>query len=129
VKSTLVQTYALTVCFTTLMCFVVAFGVAAYDALELAAPSFTSNNGAWYSTTERYLRYFPDKQSLPAAEIEAARQLEMSINLEATGHAAWQSLVFCCIVLAIDAVVFVLHWWIAGGFARASQPALVSVSP
>ena len=106
------------------MCFVVTLGVAAYDALEIAVPSLTSNNGAWYSTTERYLRYFPDKKSPPAAEIEAARQLELSITLEATGHAAWQSLVFCCIVLAIDAVVFAIHWRIATSVAGTK-----SVSP
>jgi len=63
------------------------------------------------------LRYFPDKKPLPAAEIEAARQLELSITLEAAGHAAWQSLVFCNIVLAIDAVVFAIHWRIATSLA------------
>ena len=118
-KSTLIQTYALTVCFTTLMCFVVTLGIAAYDAMEIAAPSFTSNDSAWYSTTERYLRYFPDKKSLPAAEIEAARQLESSITLDSARHAARQSLVFCSIVLAIDAIVFAIHWRIATSIAGA----------
>jgi len=131
-KSTLIQTYALTVCFTTLMCFVVALGIAAYDTVEIAAPSFTSNDSAWYATTERYLRYFPDKRSLPAAEIEAARQLESAISLESARHAAWQSLVFCSIVLAIDAIAFAIHWRIATtlrGIKPDSGGLQVSVAP
>ena len=38
-----VETYGLAVCFTALLCFVIALGVGLYDLLQIAAPEFTLN--------------------------------------------------------------------------------------
>lgn len=127
--STPIQWYALAVCFAGLMCFMVALGIAVYDVVELADPAVTNGQLMVYASSERYVHAFPDKARLAVAERESARVFERAVYVESIRHAARQSLIFAGIVLAIDAVVFVLHWWIAGGFARASRHALASVSP
>ena len=38
-----VETYGLAVCFTALLCFVIALGVGLYDLLQIASPEFTLN--------------------------------------------------------------------------------------
>ena len=94
----------------------VALGIAMYDIVELANPSLTNGQLAAYATSDRFVHTFPDKKLLPAAQQDESRLLERAIYVESIRHAALQSLIFAGIVLAIDTVVFVLHWWIAGGF-------------
>ena len=122
------QIYALMVCFATLMCFVIALGIALYDVVEISSPKITSTQLSWYSTTERYLHYHPDKKSLPAEEIETLRQMENSLIVESTRQAAMQSLVFASIILAIDVVVFAIHWRIANAMAGSGPRRLDSFS-
>jgi hypothetical protein len=117
-----IQIYALAVCFSSLMCFVVALGIAAYDVVEIGAPKTTSSQLAWYSTTERYLHYFPDKKSLPADKLEAARQMEYSLILDSAQQLAIQSLLFAGMILVIDAVVFAIHWQLAKEISRQPSP-------
>ena len=100
------------------MCFMVALGIAVYDVVELADPELTNGQLAAYATSERFVHSFPDKKQLPAARQEETRLFERAMYVESIRHAARQSLIFAGIVLAIDAVVFVLHWWVAGGFVR-----------
>jgi hypothetical protein len=107
----LIQIYALMVCFCSLMCFVVALGIGAYDVIEVAAPEFTL-----HGATALYESYqvAPDpKETRSEAEIAAARAEQHRQTVIFTRHSAIQSLIFVGIVCAIDLMVFGIHWWIA----------------
>jgi len=120
-RSAPIQWYALAVCFATLMCLIVALGIAIYDIVEIAEPELTNGQLAVYATNERFAFSYPDKKQLSPADLESARLLERAVYVDSIRHAAGQSLIFAGIILAIDAVVFGLHWWIADGFARRSH--------
>lgn len=107
----LIQVYALMVCFCALMCFVVAMGIGAYDVIEIAAPEFTLQDA-----TALYASYqvAPDpKDKRTPDQIAAAKAEQHRQAVIYTRHSAVQSLIFIGIVCAIDVVLFAVHWWIA----------------
>ncbi len=110
----LIQVYALTVCFCTLMCGVIALGVAAYDVVRIAAPGFTitSSYGAWNSD-EQFVLVYPDKKGLPPEEIASLREKYRHEALAYERKTGQQGFVWAFIILAIDAVVYAIHWRIA----------------
>jgi len=120
----LIQLYALTVCFATLMCLVVALGLACYDVIRIAAPSFTVPNYAALQSDEYYLMYHPDKKDLPKRELTALREKYREDALQEERHGAQQRFVFEAIILVIDVVVYAVHWRIA----RRAEPQLHSTS-
>ena len=109
----LVQLYALAVCFATLMCFVVALGIGLYDVVQISAPGFTVQSYPAWEDDEQFLAYYPDKKDLPVAERTALREEYRRKGLESEQHTALQSLVFVGIILAIDVAVYLVHWRIA----------------
>lgn len=118
-----VQIYALAVCFCTLMCLVVALGIGLYDVVQIAAPQFTL---AWiepYLSNERFVAVYLDNKELPANEITWLREEGLRQALAAERRSAGQSAVFVLIVLAIDAVIFAVHWRLA---RRSEPPAVAS---
>lgn len=107
----LVQLYALTVCFCSLVCLMVALGVGLYDLIQIASPQFTLPAGYEISSSnESFVRVWPDRQGLPEAELTRARQAALADALAAERRAAQQSGVFVAIILLIDIVVFAIHW-------------------
>lgn len=114
----LIQVYALCVCFATLMCLVVALGVGLYDLVQIAAPEFTLQQLPYLESNEQFLQYFPDKKDLPPAEVERLRREGHRESITQERRAAMQSGVFVAILLLIDAVVFAIHWRIAGRAER-----------
>jgi hypothetical protein len=109
----LVQLYAVSVCFATLMCFVVALGIALYDVVQIAAAGFTVVNYMLWEDDEQFLAYYPDKKELPEAERRALRGQYRQDALELERRTALQSLVFMGIIIAIDVSVYLVHWRIA----------------
>ncbi|MBI1899782.1 MAG: hypothetical protein HYS13_01550 [Planctomycetia bacterium] len=109
----LIQIYALAVCFVTLMCFVVALGIGLYDMVQMAAPNFTLESYQPYQSNDAFVQYFPDKKELPAGEITRLRDEGLRDALRFEQRAALQSGVFVLIIVAIDIVVFAVHWRIA----------------
>ena len=112
----LMQTYALIVCFSTLMCLVVALGIALYDAVQIAAPGFTVQQSPAWQSDESFLVYHPHMKDRPAQEVARLRENERSYALVEERRAATQSLVFTSIIVFIDAVVYAIHWWLAKKF-------------
>lgn len=107
----LVQIYALLVCFCSLMCFVIALGVGAYDVIEIAAPdlTLTADRHAYYP----YASILTDGKTHTEAELAEARAVQELWSLDYHRRSAIASLIFTAIVCAIDVVVFAVHWWIA----------------
>ena len=121
----LIQVYALTVCFCTLMCGVIALGVAAYDVIRIAAPEFTIAGSAIWSSDEQFLLYYPDKKGLPPAEIATFRATQQHEALAEERKTGQQGFVWAFIILVIDAAVYAIHWRIARREVRAvPQPGL-----
>jgi hypothetical protein len=118
----LVQLYALAVCFTTLMCFVVALGIATYDVIQIASPAFTVPEYMAWQTDEQFLAWYPDKKDLPEIERTVLREQYRQNALDAERRSALQSLVFMAIILAIDSVVYRVHWRVAWKLDRSNNP-------
>lgn len=121
----LIQVYALCVCFCTLMCFVVALGIGLYDVVQVAAPEFTMS---WahemYRSADQYLAYYPDRKTLPPAEVERLRQAGYRDAVAAERRGAWQSLIFASVIVLIDVGVYAAHWRIARSRDRRGPAAL-----
>src|SRR3954463_10270026 len=107
----LIQLYALTVCFCTLMCGVIALGVAAYDLVRIATPRFTVTNsyGAWDSN-EQFVRVYPVKKDLRAEEIATLREKEERDAISAGRKPGQQVFVWPFFTRATDASVNPIHW-------------------
>lgn len=118
----LIQTYGLAVCFSALMCLVVALGVAIYDIVQIAAPSFTVQQYDLWQSDDHYLSFHPDKKGLPPQEIARLRDAARQSALASERRNAMQSLLFTTIIILIDAVVYAIHWRLA----RRSEPAAVA---
>ena len=122
-----IQIYALTVCFATLMCLVVALGLGMYDVVRIALPAFTTQDSMLWRSDEHFLLYHPDKKVLPAAERAALRESDRQVAFEVERRSAQQRLTFIAIILVIDTVVYAIHWRIAR--RTEMQPPLHSASP
>lgn len=122
-RKSLVEIYALAVCFFTVACFVVVLGMTAWNVVELSAPEFTisSNTYEAHLTDEKYRdslirrhRYGAEKYAPPEADL-LTKKREESWKSEIRGEQrrALQSLVKNIIILVIDIFVFMVHWIIA----------------
>ena len=109
----LVQLYALTVCFFTLMCLVIVLGLGIYDVVRIVRPDFTVQDDMLWQSNELYRTYRQDKKDLPDAEITALREQGRRAAVDAERRGAEQRLVFLGIILGIDIVVYAIHWRIA----------------
>jgi len=116
VKKSLLEIYALAVCFVTVVCFVIALGIGLYDLVELAYPEFSLSSYEYerHQSDEAFMRRWPkDKKRPPEGEITKLREESYQTELRKEQRSAMQSLVQILIVLVIDVVVFFVHWRLA----------------
>jgi hypothetical protein len=125
-KKTILEIYALAVCFVTVVCFVVALGIAAYGVVGIVKPDFTvsswvytqhqSNDAFWSGPGGSRVRSGgedkskerpnePDLTKLREASYERALASERRDN--------FQSVTKSSIVILIDLLVFIIHWLLA----------------
>lgn len=125
-KKTILEIYALAVCFMTVTCFVIVLGIAAYSLLAVAKPEFTidswqysahqTNDAFWNDgCTGRTFCAPQDKKAERPPESELTRRREESLAriLANEQRDSAQLLVKCLIVILIDAATFLLHWLLA----------------
>jgi len=132
-KKSLLEIYALAVCFFTVVCFVVVLGMAMWDGVKVAAPDFTIRSHYWekHQSDEAFreslvsLRRCGDGKPAytpPAgADLTKAREESYAQVLRAERRDGFQGLVQRLIILFLDLLVFLIHWKIA---ARARQSAV-----
>lgn len=131
-KKSILEIYALAVCFVTVVCFVVALGIAAYSMLEIAKPEFTidswqysrhqTNDAYWngYSGGGPYFGQSEKKKERPnEPELTKEREESFARALSNEQRGGSQTLVKCLIVMLIDATFFAFHWHVSWR-ARAS---------
>ena len=126
-KKTILEIYALTVCFFAVVCFVLVSALAIYDTVQIVHPEFTLSRHQYerYLSNESFVR-----SSLPGAaesraalkmltreEITRERVSEFKRTLHAERHDGRQNLFKMLILLVIDALAFAIHWKI-GHMAR-----------
>ena len=117
-KSTL-EIYALTVCFVTVICAIVSLGIGVYNIIEITNPKFTLPSYQYerHQTNEAFFRqyYGKEKEADALSEEEKTKRrlesLEVALKVERRG--GLQSIVKVFIVLVIDSVAFIIHWWVA----------------
>ena len=117
-KKTILEIYGLAVCFVTLVCFVITFGIASYDLLEMSAPEFTLESSKYqkHQTNEAFTKSCGDDakyESLSEDEITAKREKSYKAILKSERRDAIQSFIQCLIILIINCGVFCSHWIIA----------------
>jgi hypothetical protein len=121
-KKTILEVYALAVCFATIICFVIALGIAVYNVIQIINPEFTlssyeydrhqsndafwKNDGCGYDKEKKLER--PPEEELAQRRLESYRQVIKSEKRDAS-----QSLTVASIIIAIDVIVFLVHWRVA----------------
>lgn len=110
-----IQAYALTVCFSALMCFVIALGLGLYDVVRITNPAFTIADQMLWQNDEHFLLYHPDKKDLPPLRLASLREEYRQMALTAERRGAQQRLVFVAIIAGIDVVVYAFHWRLGRG--------------
>ena len=147
-KKPLLEIYALAVCFVALMCFVIALGIGVYDLIQLANPGFTINAYEYdrHQSNEAFRRggmvgpghltysggatggvviepRIPIEPTTPAVEEAVTRQREESYQaaLRSERRRGMQGFLQVVIILVIDVLVFVPHWFLARRIRDASM--------
>lgn len=132
-KKTILEIYALAVCFITVTCFVVCLGIAGYSIIQIGKPDFTmlshqydqyqSNNAYWKNCSRGYCSDEEKKRPRPSEdELTKQRTEEFARELDSEQRNGSQTLVKTLIVMLVDALAFLIHWVIARR-ARASTSA------
>jgi hypothetical protein len=113
-KRSALEVYALAVCFFTVACFVVTFGIGLYDVVQIAAPEFAAPP-VWDEPMMRPPVAKGDTTVvLPSeAELEEMRRSRRESSIENEKRRAQQSLVQMAIIVAIDIGIFMAHWKLA----------------
>ncbi|MDD4962352.1 MAG: hypothetical protein PHI11_00385 [Gallionella sp.] len=124
-KKTILEIYALAVCFVSIICFVVCLGVAGYSLVQIAKPDFTmrsydfdnyqSNDTYWKMKEGRGSCSKEDKSTIRPSESELTKQRTEAFSLEKASEQrdGEQTLVKTLIVILVDALAFLIHWRIA----------------
>ena len=129
-KKSILEIYALAVCFVALLCFVIALGIGVYDLIQITNPEFTINVYEYerHQSNEAFdtVRGSPGRafggiapgipiESTQRPEEEVTQQREESYQsaLRSEGRRGMQSLIRIVIILVIDVLVVVPHWlWV-----------------
>lgn len=122
-KKTALEIYALLVCFVTVICFAIAFGLAAYGVLGIASPSFTMSSFTYaqYQTNDAFWNVHgtpsPSRRGADDTPKERPNEAELTKQREAAYDRALvserrdnlQSVVKSLIVIFIDVILLLLH--------------------
>jgi len=118
-KRSLLEIYALAVCFVTVTCLAIVTGIAIYDVVQIAAPEITLHSGQYerhQSNAAFRNSYHPDPKrvaALPEVEMTKRRQESYISSLNAERRDGWQSLLRMAIIMVIDIIFFIVHWQLA----------------
>lgn len=130
-KKSLLEIYALAVCFATIVCFVVTLGILIYDLVQIANPEFTmnsheynrhqSNEAFWKNYDCRYDSKEKEKPRPPEEELTKQRLESYKQAIKSEQRDAFQSLTQSVIIIVINTIFFLIHWRIARRAWEAAQ--------
>ena len=115
-KRALVEVYALAVCFVTLVCFVIALGIGIYDLIQIVNPEFTISSYTYdrHQSNEVFLENWPEDKPRPQGEeLTRLRKESYQAALRSEKRGAIQSITIVFIIILIDVIVYIIHWYVA----------------
>lgn len=121
-KKSILEIYALAVCFATIVCFVIALGISIYDIVRIVNPEFTmssyeynrhQSNDAYWKSSDNCGN--DDKKGPRPTDEELTKQRLASYqqSIKSELRDAFQSLTQTVIIFIIAVVVFLVHWRVA----------------
>lgn len=118
-KKTILEIYALAVCFIVIICFSFALGLAVYDLIQIKYPSFTLS--AWqyeqYQSNENFCLKRISEEKLctnkTTNDITRLREAAYISALEGERRDGRQGIVKSVIIFFVCLFVFIPHWLIA----------------
>lgn len=119
-KKSLLEIYALAVCFVTIICFAVVLGIGLYDVLEMSNPEMTLKSYQYqkHQSNEAFIRNWSKKKEKRSdSEITEIREKSYSVALKAEQRDAIQSFIRVLIIMLINVIIFLIHWKL-GKYAR-----------
>ncbi|WP_298234616.1 hypothetical protein [uncultured Azohydromonas sp.] len=126
-RKSILEIYALTVCFFAVVCFVFVSALAIHDVVQIMSPQFTLDRHQYerYLSNDSYIRAAHQGsaqaeaalRALPREELTRLRVSELKRTLRVERHEGQLNLFKMLIVLVVDAVAFAIHWKI-GHVAR-----------
>ena len=115
-KRNLLEIYALTVCFASVMFLIVAVAMCLYEALRIAAPAATISGWSYEQTLsdDAFLSRWPSGRPRPeASELPRLRSEALRNALESERHDGLTSFLQSLMYAVVAGVVFWLHWTLA----------------
>lgn len=120
-KKTILEVYALAVCFCVIICFAITLGISVYDVIRVSHPSFTLNGWEYdkFQSNDNFCSSSRDANtpnqcsSQSESAITAKRETAYAITLKSEQRKGLQSLVNSLIILFINIIIFIPHWIIA----------------
>ena len=133
-KRSIVEIYAMAVCFICAAVSAVSVTVGVYNVVEIANPEFTMSSFEYlpHQNNEAFLEYkltvIPEKYGNPYEhmshqELTSARERSFRTALEKERRNASQGLLRCLIVIGVLALIFAVHWRIGKRQRRDAAPA------
>lgn len=119
-KKSLLEIYALAVCFVTVICFAIVLGIGLYDILEMSSSEMTIKSYQYqkHQSNEAFTRNWSKKRvKRSEAEITKIREKSYSVALKAEERDAIQSFIRVLIIMLIGIIIFLIHWRL-GKYAR-----------
>ena len=140
-KKSILEIYALAVCFVTVICFVVCLGISGYSLIQIEKPDFTmksyeynryQSNDAYWKYASRNYDYSKENNKLRSADELLTKQRTEGFKqaLASERRDGFQTLIKTMIIILINIFAFMLHWLIARkarNNATASQETLSQV--
>ena len=123
-KKSLLEIYALAICFVTIICFAVVLGIGLYDVLEMSNPEMTIKSYQYqkHQSNEAFTRNrSKQKEKRSETEITETREKSYSVALKAEQRDAIQSFIRVLIIMLINFIIFLVHWRLA---KHAREPSL-----
>lgn len=123
-KKSLLEIYALAICFVTIICFAVVLGIGLYDILEMSNPEMTIKSYQYqkHQSNEAFTRnWSKKKEKRSETEITETREKSYSVALKAEQRDAIQSFIRVLIIMLINFIIFLIHWRLA---KHAREPSL-----
>ncbi len=122
-KKTVIEIYAMAVCFVAVVCLVISLGIGLYDLVEISNPEFTISSYEYkkHQSNESFLKGDCGKEKetlvdkkIPTDEEITRQRLASFQNLIAIERRdAFQSLTLVSIILILNIILFFIHWRIA----------------
>ena len=116
------EIYALAVCFMSVICLVVSFGIAGYSIVEMFKPELTMASYTYerYQTNDNYWegrrssRNSETKEIRPSEEVlSKQRRDEYSAALRGKERSGFQALIKSLMFILAGGITLLVHWQIA----------------